>query len=134
MGEVGLYNTISIGFCKDTWEYISKGYLTQKTKQGEIGSSTMPHKVNPIDFENCEGNLGVANSLVDHFRNKLPISRLQRDLSDSTVLRNQGSILGYSIIGYYSLTKGLGKIESNQKFMEQDLDNHYEVITEAIQT
>jgi adenylosuccinate lyase len=94
----------------------------------------MPHKVNPIDFENCEGNLGVANSLVDHFRNKLPISRLQRDLSDSTVLRNQGSILGYSMIGYSSLIKGLGKIESNQKFMEQELESHYEVITEAIQT
>lgn len=113
MGEVGLFNTISIGLSRDTWEYISKGYLTQKTKIGEVGSSTMPHKVNPIDFENCEGNLGVSNSLIDHFRNKLPISRLQRDLSDSTVLRNQGSILGYSMIGYSSLIKGLGKIDSN---------------------
>lgn len=134
MGEVGLFNTISIGLSRDTWEYISKGYLTQKTKIGEVGSSTMPHKVNPIDFENCEGNLGVSNSLIDHFRNKLPISRLQRDLSDSTVLRNQGSILGYSMIGYSSLIKGLGKIDSNKNFMEQELLSHYEVITEAIQT
>ncbi len=88
--------------------------MKQKTREGEVGSSTMPHKVNPIDFENCEGNLGVANSMIDHFKNKLPISRQQRDLSDSTVLRNQGSALAYSLIGYNSLTKGLSKIESNQ--------------------
>jgi adenylosuccinate lyase len=98
---------------RDIWEYVSKGYLKQKSKEGEVGSSTMPHKVNPIDFENCEGNLGIANSLIDHFRTKLPISRQQRDLSDSTVLRNQGSALGYSIIAYESLIKGLNKIDSN---------------------
>lgn len=119
---------------KDSWEYISKGYLRQKTKDGEVGSSTMPHKVNPIDFENCEGNLGLANSLIDHFRSKLPISRQQRDLSDSTVLRNQGSALGYSVIAYDSLLKGLGKVDSNKEFMRQELSSHLEVITEAIQT
>ena len=94
----------------------------------------MPHKVNPIDFENCEGNLGVANSLIDHFRTKLPISRQQRDLSDSTVLRNQGAALGYSMIGYDSLLKGLQKVDANENLMKEQLSNHLEVITEAIQT
>ena len=119
---------------RDTWEYISKGYLQQRTKEGEIGSSTMPHKVNPIDFENAEGNLGIANSLIDHFRSKLPISRQQRDLSDSTVLRNQGAALGYSLIAYDSLLKGLGKIDSNKSYLQKELSEHLEVITEAIQT
>lgn len=94
----------------------------------------MPHKVNPIDFENCEGNLGLANSLIDHFRAKLPVSRQQRDLSDSTVLRNQGAALGYSLIAYDSLQKGLGKIDSNHEYMRSHLSTHLEVITEAIQT
>lgn len=131
---MGTANTILIGLCRDTWEYISKGYIKQKAKEGEVGSSTMPHKVNPIDFENCEGNLGVANSLIDHFRAKLPISRQQRDLSDSTVLRNQGAALGYSMIAYDSLQKGLSKIDSDALFMKQHLSSHLEVITEAIQT
>ena len=134
MTEIGAFNTVLIGLCRDSWEYISKGYIRQKAKDGEVGSSTMPHKVNPIDFENCEGNLGVANALVDHFRNKLPISRQQRDLSDSTVLRNQGTILGYSLIGYQSLRKGLGKVDADEQFMRKELSQHLEVITEAIQT
>ena len=132
--EVGASNTILIGLSRDIWEYVSKGYLKQRAKDGEVGSSTMPHKVNPIDFENCEGNLGLANSLIDHFRAKLPISRQQRDLSDSTVLRNQGAALGYSLIAYDSLQKGLDKIDSNHEYMRSHLSTHLEVITEAIQT
>ena len=116
------------------WGYISLGYFKQKPKKGEIGSSTMPHKVNPIDFENCEGNLGLANSLSLHFMTKLPISRFQRDLSDSTVMRNNGAALAYSLIAYKSLLKGLGKIEVNQKAIDEDLDNHWEVLAEPIQT
>ncbi len=102
-----------VGLCQDSWQYTSRGYLRQKAKSSEVGSSTMPHKVNPIDFENAEGNLGIANALLQHFRAKLPVSRLQRDLSDSTVLRNQGSALGYSLIAYRSLLKGLSKVSSN---------------------
>lgn len=115
------------------WHYTSIAYFKQKTKKGEVGSSTMPHKVNPIDFENCEGNLGMANSLMNHFRDKLPISRLQRDLSDSTVMRNHGVALGYSQVGYKSLLKGLDKIDVNSEIINEDLDSHWEVLAEPIQ-
>jgi len=127
-------NTILIGFSQDMWRYISDGWITQKPKSGEIGSSAMPHKVNPIDFENAEGNLGVANSLFEHFSRKLPISRLQRDLSDSTVERTFGTAFAHSLIGYTSLLKGLGKVNVNEKAMLEDLQEHPEVIAEAIQT
>jgi len=127
-------NTILIDFNQDLWRYISDHYLIQKTKEGEIGSSTMPHKVNPIDFENSEGNLGLANALFSHFSNKLPISRLQRDLSDSTVERNFGVALAYSLIAYHSLIKGLGKISADKIKIAEDLDNHQEIIAEGIQT
>ena len=103
-------NTILIDLDRDVWQYVSLGYFKQKTKEGEVGSSTMPHKVNPIDFENSEGNLGVANAMFSHFSEKLPISRMQRDLTDSTVLRNVGSALTYSILAYKSLLRGLGKL------------------------
>ena len=116
------------------WRYISDDWITQKPKAGEVGSSTMPHKVNPIDFENAEGNLGLANSFFEFFSRKLPVSRLQRDLSDSTVLRNIGSSFGYSLIGYSSLQKGLGKIEVNEGKVLEELDRHPEVISEALQT
>jgi adenylosuccinate lyase len=109
-------------------------YLKQKVKAGEVGSSAMPHKVNPIDFENGEGNLGLSNALFHHFSSKLPISRLQRDLSDSTVLRNIGVPIGHSLVAYQSIQKGLGKIEVNANTISEDLANHPEVITEAIQT
>ena len=127
-------NTILIGFSQDMWRYISDGWITQKPKAGEIGSSAMPHKVNPIDFENAEGNFGVANSLFEHFSRKLPISRLQRDLSDSTVERTFGTAFAHSLIGYKSLLKGLGKVNVNEKAMLEDLQEHPEVIAEAIQT
>ncbi|MDO8522252.1 MAG: adenylosuccinate lyase [bacterium] len=127
-------NTILIGFSQDMWRYISDGWITQKPKAGEIGSSAMPHKVNPIDFENAEGNFGVANSLFEHFSRKLPISRLQRDLSDSTVERTFGTAFAHSLIGYKSLLKGLGKVSVNEKAMLEDLQGHPEVIAEAIQT
>ncbi|MEI8054837.1 MAG: adenylosuccinate lyase [bacterium] len=128
------FNTILIGLCRDTWNYISIGYLKQKVKSSEVGSSTMPHKVNPIDFENAEGNLGLANALLNHFSSKLPISRLQRDLTDSTVMRNLGVAIGYSVLAYKSLQKGLNKIEVNRVAISKDLDNHWEVLAEAIQT
>lgn len=131
---MGLANTILVGMSRDIWQYTSLGYFKQKTKKGEIGSSTMPHKVNPIDFENCEGNLGFANGILSHFVSKLPISRMQRDLSDSTVLRNQGLAFGYSLMGYKSLLKGFDRLEVNQKVLEEDMERHYEVITEAVQT
>ncbi|KKU78337.1 MAG: Adenylosuccinate lyase [Candidatus Peregrinibacteria bacterium GW2011_GWA2_47_7] len=108
-------NTILIDFCRDIWTYISLGYFTQRVVKGEVGSSTMPHKVNPIDFENAEGNLGLANALFTHFSEKLPVSRMQRDLTDSTVLRNIGTALGYSLLAYKSLQKGLSKLEVNEK-------------------
>ncbi len=127
-------NTILIDFCRDVWQYISMDYLTQKITSGEVGSSAMPHKVNPIDFENAEGNLGIANALFRHFSEKLPISRLQRDLSDSTVLRNIGVPLGHSLVAFQSVHKGLGKITINLKALEEDLNKHPEVIAEAIQT
>jgi adenylosuccinate lyase len=126
-------NNILIGLDQDLWQYVSRGLVTQKLVRGEVGSSTMPHKVNPIDFENSEGNLGLANALLAFLGNKLPISRLQRDLSDSTVLRNIGVALGYSLVGYKSLSAGLNKIAFNEHAALQELDQHPEVLTEAIQ-
>jgi adenylosuccinate lyase len=128
------YNTILIDLCRDIWAYISIGYFSQKTIEGEIGSSTMPHKVNPIDFENAEGNLGVANALLSHLAEKLPVSRWQRDLTDSTVLRTIGTAAGHGMIAYASLLKGLGKLKLNQQKLADDLDNSWEVLAEPIQT
>ena len=127
-------NTILIDFARDIWGYISLGYFKQKAVAGEVGSSTMPHKVNPIDFENAEGNMGIANALFSHLTAKLPISRWQRDLTDSTVLRNMGVGMGYSMIAFASLDKGLGKLEINQQRLQEDLDNCWEVLAEPIQT
>jgi adenylosuccinate lyase len=127
-------NTILIDFARDIWGYISLGYFKQKTIAGEVGSSTMPHKVNPIDFENAEGNLGIANALYGHLSAKLPVSRWQRDLTDSTVLRNMGVGLGYSMIAYASLEKGIGKLQLNQERLAADLDSTWEVLAEPIQT
>jgi len=127
-------NNILIDLCRDNWFYISLNYFTLKTKKKEIGSSTMPHKINPIDFENAEGNLGLSNALCDFMANKLPISRLQRDLSDSTVLRNIGGAFAYSLLAYTSILKGIEKLEVNKKPIQEDLNNHWEVLAEAIQT
>ncbi len=127
-------NTILIDFCRDVWGYISLGYFRQKTVAGEVGSSTMPHKVNPIDFENCEGNLGVASALFGHFATKLPVSRWQRDLSDSTVLRNIGVAIGHCVIAYESVLKGIGKLQLNRERILQDLEQSWEVLAEALQT
>ncbi|MDH5856545.1 adenylosuccinate lyase [Lampropedia aestuarii] len=127
-------NTILIDISRDIWGYISLGFFKQKLKDGEIGSSTMPHKVNPIDFENAEGNLGIANALLRHLSEKLPISRWQRDLTDSTVLRNLGVALGYSALAYNSLMVGLNKLELNAETIADDLDNAWEVLAEPIQT
>ena len=127
-------NTILIDFCRDVWAYIAIEYFKQKVVKGEVGSSTMPHKVNPIDFENAEGNFGVANALLNHFSAKLPISRWQRDLSDSTVLRNLGVAVAHCEIGYQSLLKGLSKLEINQIQLQQDLEKNNQVLAEAIQT
>ena len=127
-------NTILIDIDRDIWGYISMGYFKQKVKAGEIGSSTMPHKVNPIDFENSEGNLGMANAVLRHLAEKLPISRWQRDLTDSTVLRNMGVAFGYTLLGYDSCLKGLSKLESNAAQLAKDLDNNWEVLAEPIQT
>jgi adenylosuccinate lyase len=127
-------NTVLIDLTRDIWGYISMGYFKQKLKAGEIGSSTMPHKVNPIDFENAEGNLGVANALLRHMAEKLPISRWQRDLTDSTVLRNMGVALGYTLLAYDSCLKGLGKLEANPARLTEDLDANWEVLAEPIQT
>ncbi len=127
-------NTILIDLNRDIWGYISVGYFKQRLKEGEIGSSTMPHKVNPIDFENAEGNLGLANAVLRHMAEKLPISRWQRDLTDSTVLRNMGVGLGYSLLAYDSTLKGLNKLEVNAARLEEDLNNSWEVLAEAIQT
>ncbi|MEK7471334.1 MAG: adenylosuccinate lyase [Patescibacteria group bacterium] len=129
-----MINTILLNFNQDMWRYISDNWITQKTKEGEIGSSTMPHKINPIDFENSEGNLGLANAFFEFFARKLPISRLQRDLSDSTVERAFGTAFGHSYLSYVSLLKGLSKININEIKIKEDLNNHPEVITEAIQT
>ena len=127
-------NTILIDFSRDVWQYISMNYFRQKIKAGEVGSSAMPHKVNPIDFENAEGNLGYANAIFEHLSAKLPISRLQRDLTDSTVLRNIGVPLAHSVIALNSLLKGVGKLELNQQAIDADLENNWAVIAEAIQT
>ena len=127
-------NSILIDLCQDCWRYISDGYLAQAPKPGEVGSSTMPHKVNPIDFENAEGNLGLANALLEHFSRKLPISRLQRDLSDSTVLRNLGVAFGYSLIGYQRALRGLAKVTVRGERLHADLTAHPEVLAEAVQT
>jgi adenylosuccinate lyase len=127
-------NTILIDLCRDIWTYISMEYFKQKIKKGEVGSSTMPHKVNPIDFENAEGNLGVANSLFEHLSSKLPLSRLQRDLTDSTVLRNIGLPFAHTILSFKSIEKGLSKLVLNDEKIYEDLNNNWAVVTEAIQT
>jgi adenylosuccinate lyase len=127
-------NNVLIDFAQDIWLLISKNYLKQNLKSGEVGSSTMPHKVNPIDFENAEGNLSIANGLLIALKNKIQISRLQRDLSDSTVLRNIGTLFAYIIISLKSLEKGIAKIEPNKEIILKDLDNSWEILTEAIQT
>ncbi|MFM8796473.1 MAG: adenylosuccinate lyase [Betaproteobacteria bacterium] len=127
-------NTVLIDFARDVWGYISLGYFKQRTKEGEIGSSTMPHKVNPIDFENAEGNLGLANAMLTHLSQKLPISRWQRDLTDSTVLRNMGVALGYTVLAWDSLQRGLGKLEVHEGALAADLDAAWEVLAEPIQT
>lgn len=127
-------NTILVDFCRDIWTYISLEYFRQKTKKGEVGSSAMPHKVNPIDFENAEGNLGIANALFEHLSAKLPISRLQRDLTDSTVLRNIGIPFSHTIISINSINKGLGKLLLNEDAIKADLDKNWAVVAEAIQT
>ncbi|HPQ25556.1 MAG: adenylosuccinate lyase [Chromatiaceae bacterium] len=131
---VARFNTVLIDFCRDVWGYISIGYFKQKTVAGEIGSSTMPHKVNPIDFENAEGNLGIANALFDHFALKLPVSRWQRDLTDSTVLRNMGVGLAYTTIALQSALRGIGKLEIDAQRLAVDLDANWEVLAEPIQT
>jgi adenylosuccinate lyase len=128
------FNTVLIDFDRDVWGYISLGYFRQRTVAGEVGSSTMPHKVNPIDFENSEGNLGMANAILQHLAEKLPISRWQRDLTDSTVLRNMGSGLAHSLIGYQALAKGLGKLDLNPEALVADLERSWEVLAEPIQT
>jgi adenylosuccinate lyase len=127
-------NTVLIDFSRDVWGYISLGYFKQKLKEGEVGSSTMPHKVNPIDFENAEGNFGLANAMLRHLSEKLPISRWQRDLTDSTVLRNMGVALGYSMLALDSLARGIGKLEVNHAALADDLDASWEVLGEAVQT
>ena len=127
-------NTILIDLARDVWGYVSVGYFKQRLKEGEIGSSTMPHKVNPIDFENAEGNLGLANALLRHMSEKLPISRWQRDLTDSTVLRNMGVALGYAVLAYNSLCIGLNKLELNDEALADDLNHSWEVLAEPIQT
>ena len=131
---ISRFNTILIDLNRDIWTYISMSYFGQKTIKGEVGSSTMPHKVNPIDFENSEGNLGLSNAIFNHLSAKLPISRLQRDLTDSTVLRNMGVGFGYSFIAYASTLKGLSKLKVNNNILEKDLDNAWEVLAEPIQT
>ncbi len=128
------FNTVLLDFDRDIWGYIALGYFTQKTIAGEIGSSTMPHKVNPIDFENSEGNLGIANALLDHMAHKLPISRWQRDLSDSTVLRSMGTGIAHSYLAYQTTAKGLSKLHVNVLQLSQDLEQNWEVLAEAIQT
>ena len=131
---IARYNTILIDFDRDIWAYISNGYFKQKTIAGEVGSSTMPHKVNPIDFENSEGNLGIANAVMTHMAQKLPISRWQRDLTDSTVLRNMGVGAGYSLIAYAATLKGISKLQVNDTRISEDLDNAWEVLAEPVQT
>jgi len=132
--NIARYNTVLIDFNRDAWGYISLGYFRQKTVAGEVGSSTMPHKVNPIDFENSEGNLGLANAVLGHLSGKLPVSRWQRDLTDSTVLRNMGVAAAYCLIAYQATLKGAGKLEVNHARLEQDLEHSWEVLAEPIQT
>ncbi|HET9652972.1 MAG TPA: adenylosuccinate lyase, partial [Usitatibacter sp.] len=127
-------NTILVDLDRDIWGYVSLGYFKQKVKAGEVGSSTMPHKVNPIDFENSEGNLGLANALLRHLSEKLPVSRWQRDLTDSTVLRNMGVAFGYCLLAYDSCLRGLAKLEANPARIAQDLDEAWDVLAEAVQT
>ena len=127
-------NTILLDLCRDIWTYVSMDYFKQKLKAGEIGSSAMPHKVNPIDFENAEGNLGLANALLEHLSAKLPLSRLQRDLTDSTVLRNLGMPIAHTLISYKSILKGLDKLILNEEIFTRDLDNNWAVVAEAVQT
>ena len=131
---ISRFNVILTDFCRDIWGYISLGYFKQRVNEGEIGSSTMPHKINPIDFENAEGNLGIANALMDHLANKLPISRWQRDLTDSTSIRSIGTAIAHSLIAYQSCLKGIEKLDVNPKQIQVDLDNNQEVLAEAIQT
>jgi adenylosuccinate lyase len=131
---VARFNIILIDFEQDVWSYISLGYFKQKTIAGEVGSSTMPHKVNPIDFENGEGNLGIANATMAHMAGKLPISRWQRDLTDSTVLRNLGVGLGHSLLAYQSTLRGIGKLLVTEAPLAEDLNNSWEVLAEPIQT
>ena len=127
-------NNILIDLCRDIWSYVSRGILKQKRVPGEVGSSTMPHKINPIQFENAEGNLGLANSILGHLSNKLPISRMQRDLTDSTTLRNQGIAMGYSYLACKNILKGLKRITVNKPGMKRELNSHWEVLAEAVQT
>jgi adenylosuccinate lyase len=131
---VARFNTVLIDLDRDLWGYISLGYFRQRTVAGEVGSSTMPHKVNPIDFENSEGNLGIANAVFQHLASKLPISRWQRDLTDSTVLRNMGVGFGYSLIAYEASLKGIGKLQLNEARLAEDLEQSWEVLAEPIQT
>jgi len=131
---VARFNTILVDFCRDIWSYVSIGYFKQRTVAGEVGSSTMPHKVNPIDFENAEGNLGIANALFDHLAIKLPVSRWQRDLTDSTVLRNMGVGFAYSTIAWHSALRGIAKLEVNSAALNADLESNWEVLAEPIQT
>ncbi len=132
--QVVLVNSILTDLCRDMWSYISRGILGQKKVAGEVGSSTMPHKINPIQFENAEGNMGIANALLNHLSLKLPISRMQRDLTDSTTLRNHGVALGYSYLALQNILKGLNRITINKAQMAKELENHWEVLAEAIQT
>src|SRR5512139_236433 len=134
LDAVARANTVLIDLDRDVWGYISLGYFRQRVKEGEVGSSTMPHKVNPIDFENSEGNLGVANALLRHLADKLPVSRWQRDLTDSTVLRNLGVAFGYSLVAYDACRRGLGKLELNRERLAADLDDAWEVLAEPVQT
>jgi adenylosuccinate lyase len=127
-------NVVVIDACRDIWGYIALGYLRQRPVEGEVGSSTMPHKVNPIDFENAEGNLGIANALLRHFSEKLPVSRWQRDLTDSTVLRNLGVALGHTLVAWQALGRGLAKIDADASRIAADLDQAWEVLGEAVQT
>jgi adenylosuccinate lyase len=128
------FDTVLIDFCRDVWGYISLGYFRQQVVAGEVGSSTMPHKVNPIDFENAEGNLGLANALARHLAEKLPVSRFQRDLTDSTVLRNLGAVFGYALLACDSVLRGLGKLEADPECLAADLEANWEVLAEAVQT
>jgi len=127
-------NTVLVDFARDMWSYISFGYFRQRVIEGEVGSSTMPHKVNPIDFENAEGNLGIANALLGFFADKLPISRMQRDLTDSTVLRNVGVAIGHCALAYQALEVGIGKLQIDERRLGEDLDRAWEVLGEAVQT